>query len=761
MENWFRDVGKTILAEALGDACDRANSSFKTDFQSYTQERLTLTAELETLRPIALQVQRLEDENAALKDEINTLKNANREKTDASSNTSHGEAQSTLQTPLAPRSANQVSSEWTNAVDIEAVALPELKTEFLRMGKNLAKLHDKYLDLQAALHKSNELVRERTATYRNWVDHAKQLNEQSLKRSRKIKKLEAKLAEISQEPLNLSFSSDVGEVEVPAEPATLTAIHSHQPRQSNEPKEAGTAHQRRALAHIEDNRTARSSSLSRKILESVRSGLTLETDHSRNTSETPPCLPPLPPYREFTEGKLHIKPEPSSDTPVIVSERCVRKRKNADDGEGGILNSARVKVEHSPQPQSTDERHPFAPHDSIDFDTEYRIVETPRKNARYQHAHSVRLDDETGVQGRAHRTRITHPTNDPKYDGRIPTNDISSTDLAAADSAELQVKPGPALQPRNNNQVLKPRLNLSSGSRNRKSSSRPRGITSLAEDSYQDENLDPSNSKSVPKASALEQLLDTPSPARDDIAVRSNYPAGNEQFSNNCFQPSKRQLPFGEDERQSLGSTPKEKPNDSSDKPAMNRDHDKSTAINRAERRKAEAPPLRQMPKASLRLDDFKINPQANEGYDYAFTDVVRRKDDRACLQGCVKENCCGHKFRALAHVYRAGTRPYEFQALLESYLGDDFHRLSTMSDNEKEALWVEAKIRELANTTGKHRHRFARMSTPPGFWRADFPSTQEGEEYSEEAAKLEREIIEERYREAMRPGGSWIFRDE
>lgn len=30
MENWFRDVGKTILLEALGDACDRVNSSFKT-----------------------------------------------------------------------------------------------------------------------------------------------------------------------------------------------------------------------------------------------------------------------------------------------------------------------------------------------------------------------------------------------------------------------------------------------------------------------------------------------------------------------------------------------------------------------------------------------------------------------------------------------------------------------------------------------------------------------------------------------------------
>lgn len=309
---------------------------------------------------------------------------------------------------------------------------------------------------------------------------------------------------------------------MPAEPATLTAIHSHQPRQSNGPKQARAAHQPGALAHIEDNRTARHSSLSRNIFESVRSGLTSETDRSRKTNEMLPCLPPLPPYREFTEGELRIKPEPSSDTPVVVSERCVRKRKNADDDEGGILTSARVKIEHSPEPQSTDEHRPFAPHDSIDFDTEYRAVETPRKNARYQHAHNVRPDDEIGVQGRAHHTRITHPTNGTRRNSRTPTNDLSSMDLAAANGAELQVNTGPALQHLSNNQVLKPRLNLSSGSRSRKSSTRPRGITSLAEDNYQDENLNPSNSRSVPKAGDLEQLLNTPSPAQDDMAVRSN-----------------------------------------------------------------------------------------------------------------------------------------------------------------------------------------------------------------------------------------------
>lgn len=30
MENWFEDVGRTVLLEALGDACDQINTSFKT-----------------------------------------------------------------------------------------------------------------------------------------------------------------------------------------------------------------------------------------------------------------------------------------------------------------------------------------------------------------------------------------------------------------------------------------------------------------------------------------------------------------------------------------------------------------------------------------------------------------------------------------------------------------------------------------------------------------------------------------------------------
>lgn len=93
--------------------------------------------------------------------------------------------------------------------------------------------------------------------------------------------------------------------------------------------------------------------------------------------------------------------------------------------------------------------------------------------------------------------------------------------------------------------------------------------------------------------------------------------------------------------------------------------------------------------------------------------------------------------------------------------MGDVSYRLATMDRAEKEELWIEAKMQELANKFGKHRHHYSRMQSPPGFWNFDFPSTQEIEAEREEASRREKKTVQERYREAIRPGGRWQFRDE
>jgi hypothetical protein len=176
---------------------------------------------------------------------------------------------------------------------------------------------------------------------------------------------------------------------------------------------------------------------------------------------------------------------------------------------------------------------------------------------------------------------------------------------------------------------------------------------------------------------------------------------------------------------------------------------------------------LRIRPVHKLKLQDFKVNPNYNQGYNYAFHEVVRNKDDRRCLQGCTKPECCGKQFRALAFMSRNAciqlTESQEDadQGLLEEFLGDNAYKLRNMSKAEREEVLLQAKTRELANKYGRHRHAYERQASPPGFWRTDFPTTQEDRQDREKEKAAERDEVEKRYQEAMRPGGAYMFRDE
>ncbi|KAF3394042.1 hypothetical protein F1880_005576 [Penicillium rolfsii] len=179
-----------------------------------------------------------------------------------------------------------------------------------------------------------------------------------------------------------------------------------------------------------------------------------------------------------------------------------------------------------------------------------------------------------------------------------------------------------------------------------------------------------------------------------------------------------------------------------------------------------EEEPYRSRPLHRLNLDHFKINPARNQGLDYAYDTVVRKKDDRKCMSGCTRPGCCGDRFRAIARMTAQGSsisaeQKEEDQRILEEYVGEDRHLLDGLNDSDRENLLVEARARALANQYGRHRHTHQRARSPPGFWRTEMPSTQEIEKDREDAQRLEREKVEERYREAMRPGGLWTWADE
>ena len=164
--------------------------------------------------------------------------------------------------------------------------------------------------------------------------------------------------------------------------------------------------------------------------------------------------------------------------------------------------------------------------------------------------------------------------------------------------------------------------------------------------------------------------------------------------------------------------------------------------------------PLRQRPLSSLRLDDFRINPK-HMGADYAYSETIRGRDQRRSLQGR------GEDFRKAVEIggLRSGKSDEE---ALEDYLGPEFATIMGAYGPEKrKEMLIRAHAQGFANEHGKHRHAFERRSTPPGFWRTDMPTTQEAAEDRVRAHELEREKVEERWLEARREGGRWLFRDE
>ncbi|KAK2741457.1 hypothetical protein FQN57_005590 [Myotisia sp. PD_48] len=178
--------------------------------------------------------------------------------------------------------------------------------------------------------------------------------------------------------------------------------------------------------------------------------------------------------------------------------------------------------------------------------------------------------------------------------------------------------------------------------------------------------------------------------------------------------------------------------------------------------------PLRNRPIEELTIEDFRLNPNRNQGIDFAFNEVVRDKSRRKQLDGCLREDCCGPIFRAMA-VQELGDKPYprktlkdkHYQLLCE-HLGSDCDEILARSlGKEIRDMLVEAKTKALSNQHSKHRHAHAKDRSPPGYWRTDMPTTQEAKKDREIAQKHQREKVLGRYKEACKDDGKWMFVDE
>ncbi|RMZ06813.1 hypothetical protein D0862_04502 [Hortaea werneckii] len=235
-------------------------------------------------------------------------------------------------------------------------------------------------------------------------------------------------------------------------------------------------------------------------------------------------------------------------------------------------------------------------------------------------------------------------------------------------------------------------------------------------------------------------------------SFQSSRPFGDQIQPGNVFEPYR--TPFGAPKRGQKSRSPKK------------RDGPSEQALHGA----GESPPplrpedegLRNRPLSALRLEDFRINPKYM-GSDFAFSDTFRGREQRRCLKGCTKPECCGVGLLHAAEAAGLAGSGKSDAELLEEHLGPNWQQIiGAFTPEKRSRLLEEARTTQFANRYGKHRHAFERRSTPPGFWRTEFPTTQEEAADRAKAQELTKQKVEERWREAMREGdGMWLFRDE
>jgi len=458
-----------------------------------------------------------------------------------------------------------------------------------------------------------------------------------------------------------------------------------------------------------------------------------------NEVDKEPELPSLPPPPETGRNTTPIKQEPSSDIPVVVvSERNLRKRK-AFQSTDVLPSPHRIKSEKwdSSDPVIMGGLTAFSPHESLDLDEEQGQMPTPKKQKIIYNIGQVGMErtETSFTGGSVHNTvgqvkkvgRVLPWEQPSRRPGNHQRGDSKENKLVYAVSNVAEDDDG--------------------------------GDTDVPDPLPLEQTPEALGRRAV-KGGRVQDLLNQTGSRPDPVVLRPTRLARDiDSMDTRHVELDLVALRSERRKTDMIVKTPAREP----PMPKANRSAPVASA--QQGNKLSRTGSLRWRPLAELKMEDFKINPKMNNGFTHAFDEVVRDRAGRSELEGCVDPNCCGKKFMAMARseLNNGGptmlTRVADIE-LLERYLGDEDYRLIGMPREKKETLWLEARTRELANKYGKHRHRFARRPSPPGFWNPDFPTTQEVQEGREEGERVERQIIEDRWREALR-GGRWLFRDE
>lgn len=703
--------------------------------------------ELRQLQDHAANVTQLQQDNESLRKQLKEL---------LESQKAPGTTSPNKRPPLGELSPNKLAASRT------APPGYRLGAEAVDYEKEYNKLHAKYNILEKSRDKYKSVLRQRIEQIDKWA-------EASDKQKAIIERLRKRLAEYQSRGVSEVHEDRASIEPLPDDGHLFVGVNEPSRPSPNSSLECSTIAAPDPSRGVTISRYANTGAQtgtedSGDLTEDVFEAITPENDPAAEPLE----LPKLPERGEHNSN-VALKFELSSDGPVFVSERPVHKRRRDREDEPKNNQAQRIKSEHSSSgPEYTGEVRAFAPTESFDFEEDIHIP-TPKKRKVLGKAQQHAGADgalESRVTGCFSRDTVALSAATETL--RMPTmgpGDIRNLDRSPASHAAVARTSGlvtPSEQQLHSHTAFQ--LGL--------------GIRDLAEDGDADVTT---VQRRVAKG-RLDALLNSPSvrtpkpkiqPASH--RVQSLRPAPEDYHEDTLRVPARRELPHGKKllpketsntpVQQKATSVMPNKPNLARERapkrPSILRDD-----MPRGRQTDREKVPLRQRPMDTLRPEDFKPNPSYNDGLTFVYDEVVRGREARSALSGCTDLNCCGKTFRSFAKAERSTIGPSvttraEDIKLLEDYLGDDAYKLGSMTREEKEETWLLAKTWELSSKFGRHRQRYTRMPSPPGFWLVDFPSTQERAEERRQAEEIQKALVNERYREAMRPGGRWLFRDE
>ncbi|KAK6909370.1 hypothetical protein I203_103387 [Kwoniella mangroviensis CBS 8507] len=123
--------------------------------------------------------------------------------------------------------------------------------------------------------------------------------------------------------------------------------------------------------------------------------------------------------------------------------------------------------------------------------------------------------------------------------------------------------------------------------------------------------------------------------------------------------------------------------------------------------------------------EEYEINPSQNEGNNFAYHDVRRKKAERRNMHGGDCE-CCKDWYEEIGDIPRFNQAPK---------WRDDARPHEHGSDRS-----VSDHVREHQNMVSRHRETWVKPPTPPGYWKIGFPSTQDVRDQNEQADKMIKE---------------------